>query len=82
MSEQTNWRIPPTRQPIVVLQRIEEDHEWREIMVSAMCLCADKRFVSSYIKDLYGPKNKLFSRKFCDFSFPVVSYFMDDVLYT
>jgi hypothetical protein len=61
MSEQRNWRIPPTTQPIVVLQRIEEDPEWREVMVSAMCLCADKRIVLSYSEDLYGPKKEMFS---------------------
>jgi hypothetical protein len=53
----------PTRQPIVVLERLEEHPEWREIVVSAMCLRADKRIISSYSEDLYGPKNKMFSRK-------------------
>jgi len=27
------------------------------------CLCADKRIISSYSEELYGPKNKMFSRK-------------------
>jgi hypothetical protein len=53
----------PTRQPIVVLERLEEHPEWREIVVSAMCLHADKRIISSYSENLYGPKNKMFSRK-------------------
>jgi hypothetical protein len=61
MNEQTNWWILPTRQPIDVLQRIEHP-EWREI-ISAMCLCADKRIISSYSEDLYGPKNEMFSTK-------------------
>ena len=53
-----------TRQPIVVLERVEEQFpEWREILVSAMCLCVDQRIVSCYSEDLYGPKNKMFSRK-------------------
>ena len=54
----------PTRQPIVVLERVEEQFpEWREILVSAMCMCADQRIISSYSEDFYGPKNKTFSRK-------------------
>ena len=49
--------------PIIVLQRVKEQFlAYREIMVSAMCLCADKRIKSSYSEDLYGPKNKMFSR--------------------
>jgi hypothetical protein len=30
-------------------------------MVSAVCLCADNRIISSYSEDLYGPTNKMFS---------------------
>jgi hypothetical protein len=53
-----------TKQPIVVLERVEEEFpEWREILVSALCLCADQRSILSYCEDLYGPKNKMFSRK-------------------
>ena len=56
--------ILPTRQPIVVLERAEEQFpEWREILGSAMCLHADQRIILSYCEDLYGPKNKMFSRK-------------------
>jgi hypothetical protein len=44
----------PTRQPVVVLHRLEEQlPEWREVMLSAVCLCADKRIMSSYSEDLY-----------------------------
>jgi hypothetical protein len=64
MSEQTNMQILSTWQPIVVLEKLEEElPEWREIVVSAMCLCADKRIISSSSEDLYGRKNKMFSRK-------------------
>jgi len=31
-------------------------------MVSAMCLCADKRIISTYFEDLYSPNNKMFCR--------------------
>jgi hypothetical protein len=64
MSEQTNMQDLLTWQPLFVLEELEEEFpEWREIMVSAMCLCADKRIVSSYAEDLYGPMNEIFSRK-------------------
>jgi len=54
----------PTRRPIVILERVEDQFpEWREILVSAMCLHADQRIILSYCEDLYGPKNKMFSRK-------------------
>jgi len=44
----------PTRLPIIVLQRVEEQYPaWREIIVIAMCLHADKkRILSSYFEDL------------------------------
>jgi hypothetical protein len=36
----------PTRLPKIILQRVEEEFPiWREITVSAMCLCADKRII-------------------------------------
>jgi len=70
----------PTRLPIIVLQRAEEQNcAVREIMVSAMCLCADERIMSSYFEDLYGRKSKMFSRNLILFS--VVSDFKDDFLY-
>jgi hypothetical protein len=81
MSEQTSMQILSTWQPIVVLEKLEEEFpEWREIVVSAMCLCADKRIVSSYAENLYGPKNKFFPGSFCYISFSVVSNFKYDFL--
>jgi hypothetical protein len=64
VSLQSNMAFPPgaTRQPRIVLQRVEQVPAVREIMVSAMCLCADKRIISSYSEDLYDPKHKMFSR--------------------
>jgi hypothetical protein len=71
MSEQTNMQILSTRQPIVLLEKLEEQFpQWREMVVSAMCLCADKRIVSSYSEDLYGPMNKMFFQEtFAKFHF-------------
>jgi len=64
MSEQTNMQILSTWQPMVVLEKLEEQFpEWREIVVSAMCLCADKRIVLSYSEYLCGPMSRMFSRK-------------------
>ena len=47
----------------MVLQRAEEQFPaLRDVMDRTMCLCANKRIISSYSEDLYGPKNKMFSR--------------------
>jgi len=46
-----------------MLQRVEEQFPaFRDTMLSAVCLCADKRILSIYSGDLYGPKNKMFYR--------------------
>jgi hypothetical protein len=64
ISLQTSMQVLPTRVPIIILQRLEEQFpEWTEIMGTVMCLRADRTIISSYSKDLYGPKNKMFSRK-------------------
>ena len=43
---QSSMQFLPTRLPIILLQRVEEEYPaYRENMVSAMCLCADKRIV-------------------------------------
>jgi hypothetical protein len=53
VSIQTSMQYLPTRLPIIVLQRVEEQYRaWREIMVIAMCLHAEKRILSSYSEDL------------------------------
>jgi hypothetical protein len=45
-SLQSSMQFLPTRVPKIVLQRVEEEFPiWREIIVSATCLCADKRIV-------------------------------------
>jgi hypothetical protein len=60
VSLQSNMAFPPARLPRIVLQRVEQVPAVREIMVSAMCLCADKRIISSYSEDLNDPKTKCF----------------------
>ena len=43
---QSSMQFLPTRLPIILLQRVEEEYPaYREIMVSAMCLCADNRII-------------------------------------
>lgn len=54
----------PTRLPIIVLHRVEEELPVSEIMVGVKSLCADKRVLPSYSRDLYGPKNKMFSMNY------------------
>ena len=62
VSLQSSMQFLPTMLPIIVLQRVEEQFPAsREIMVSAMYLCADKRIILFYSENLYGPKNKTFS---------------------
>ena len=62
-SLQSGTQFRQTRLPKIVLQRVEEEFpNWREIMVSAMYPRADKRTISSYFEDLYGPNNKMFTR--------------------
>ena len=61
VSLQIRMKSHPTLMPIIVLQRFEE--QWpplREVMLSAMCPCADKRIISSYSEDSYGQKNNVF----------------------
>jgi hypothetical protein len=55
VSLQRSMQFVPTRQPIIVLRRVKEQFPaYREMMVSAMCLCADNRIIVSYCEDLYG----------------------------
>ena len=59
---QSSMQFVPTMLPIIVLRRVEEPFPaYREIMVSAVCLCTDNRIISFYPEDLCGPKNKMFS---------------------
>ena len=59
---QSNMQFPARRLPKIVLRRVEEEFPiWREIVVSALCLCAEQIIILSYFEDLYGP-NKMFSR--------------------
>ena len=62
VSLQSSIQSLPTRLPIILLERVEEQFPAvREITVSAMCLCAYRRIVLSYNENLYIPKNKMFS---------------------
>ena len=46
-SLQSSMQFVPARLPKVVLQRVEEEFPiWRQIIVSVMCPCADKRIIS------------------------------------
>jgi hypothetical protein len=47
----------PTRLPIIILKIVEEQFPAsRKIMVGAVCLCADKRILSSYAEDFLAQR--------------------------
>ena len=49
---QSSLQFLPARRPVVALQGLEEQFsEWSDIMLSAVCLCADKTVMSSYSED-------------------------------
>jgi len=56
VSLQSSMQFLPTRLPIIVLDRDEEQFPAvREIIMHALSLCADKTIVSSYSENLYIP---------------------------
>jgi hypothetical protein len=73
VSIHSSMQFLPTRLPVIALQRVEEELPVSEIMVGVICLCADKRVLPSYSREI--PKNKMFSRNhmvpyiFCGLSF-------------
>jgi len=63
VSLQSSTQFLPTRLPIILLERVEEQFpSVREIIVNAMCLCAYRRVISSYSEEFYIAKQKVFSR--------------------
>jgi len=76
VSLQSSMQCLPTRLPVIVLQRVEEQlSAVREVMVGAVCLCADKIILSLYSWFFCGSKDKMFSWDlmqpfiFCGFRF-------------
>ena len=50
VSSQSSMQCLPTRLPIIILQRAEEQlPAVREVMVGAVCLCADRIIISSIL---------------------------------
>ena len=67
---ESNMQFPPSMLPKIVLRRVEEEFPiWREMVVSAMCRCADQIIILSYFEDLYGSNNKMFSSNPVTFHF-------------
>jgi len=66
-------------QPVVVLERLEEHPEWREIVVSA-CV-QTKELYDLILRICMAQRTKCFLRSLCYLSFYVVSNFKDDSLY-
>jgi len=57
VSSQSSMQCLPTWLPIIILWRAEEQLPLvREVMVGAVCLCADKTIISSYSGYFYGSK--------------------------
>jgi len=82
VSLQSSMQFRPRRRPVVVLQTFEEQFlEWREIMLSAMCLCADKRMCHLILRICMSERIKCFTGIICYLSFSVVSDCKDDFLY-
>jgi len=72
-------QILPARQPVVVLERLEEHPEWREIMVSA-CV-QTKELYHLILRNCMAQRIKCFLGSLYYLSFSVVSYLKDDSLY-
>jgi len=58
LSLQSNMEFLPVQLPRIVLQRVEQVPVVREIMVSAMCLFADKRII--LFQGFVWPKENIF----------------------
>jgi len=70
---QNTMQFLPTRLAIVVLKSVEEQFPAsRKIMVSAVCLCADRRILPSYSQDCMAQRAKCFLGILCYLSFSVV----------
>jgi len=80
---QSSMQCLPTRLPINnILQRVEEQlPAVREVMVGAVCLCADKRIILSILGICIAQRIKCFIGISYFLSFSVVSDFEDDLLY-
>ena len=72
-------RILPARQPVVVIERLEEHPEWREIVVSAYV--QTKELYHLILRICMGQRTKCFLGTLCYLSFYVVSSFKDDSSY-
>ena len=82
VSSQSSMECLPTRLPIIILQRAEEQlPSVREVMVGAVCLCANKIIILSILGICIAQRIKCFLGIVCNFSFPVVSDFEADLLY-
>ena len=61
VSLRTCMQILPARQPVVVLENLEEHPEWSEILVIA---CVQTKLIYRLIlQNSYGPNNKALSKK-------------------
>jgi len=84
VSLQSSMQFLPTRLPLTVLQKVEEQFpSLREIMVSALCLvCRLKELCHLPLRICMAQRTKCFLWNICYLTFFVVTYFMDDFLYS
>ena len=82
VSSQSSMQCLPTWLPIIILQRAKEQFPAvREVMVGAVCLCADRRIVLSVLGICMAQRKECFLVILCNLSFSVVSDFEADLLY-
>jgi len=81
-SSQSSMQYLPTRLPIVILQRVEEQLPVvREVMVGAVCLCGDKRIILSILGICMAQRIKCFLGNSNYLPFSVISDFEADLLF-
>jgi hypothetical protein len=67
VSLQSSMQCLATRLPIIILQRVEEQlPPGREVIVGAVCLCADKRIILSILEICMAQRIKCFLVILCN----------------
>ena len=73
VSLESSMQFLPIRLPTLVLQRVEEQFPtFRDIMLSAVCLCAEKEFCHLILRFCKAQRMKCLLGILCYLSFSVV----------
>jgi len=82
VSIQSSMQLLPTRGPVVVLQRLQEQFpEWSKIMLCAVCCVLTKELRHLMLRISMAESTKCFLGILCYITFSVVSDFKGDFLY-